>query len=122
MRTAKSIIELPKNGQHLVAPRNEIGNVVKGKLVMLFRRFVLFARNVGRNRENDNKGKLRPKYEWPYVMRSFVAIRGPLVSRTWICHHQHVPPPHGDYRNHRQKRPDKLVSYGQRDQNANLPY
>jgi len=101
MRTAKSIIELPKNGQHLVAPRNEIGNVVKGKLVMLFRRFVLFARNVGRNRENDNKGKLRPKFEWPYVMSSFVAMRGPLVSGTWIWQHQHARWHHGYYRTRR---------------------
>src|SRR5438046_6195641 len=85
-----------KQGQDLVAPRNEIGDlvkeklvvvfrrfvlfarhwggqfgkVVKEKLVMLFRRFVLFARNVGRNRQNDNEGKLGPKFEWPYVMNS----------------------------------------------------
>ncbi len=124
MRTAKSIIELRKYGQHLVAPRNEIGNVVKGKLLMPFRRFVLFARNsgvrfgkvvkeklvmlfrrlvlfvrnVGRNRENDNKGELRPKFEWPYVMSSFVAMRGPLVSGTWIWHHQHARWHHGYYR------------------------
>jgi len=31
---------------------------------MLFRRFVLFARNVGRNRQNDNEGKLGPEFEW----------------------------------------------------------
>jgi hypothetical protein len=88
----------------LVAPRNEIGDVVKEKLevvfrrfvlfaqhwggqfgkvvkeklVMLFRRFVLFARNVGRNRQNDNEDK----FEWPYVMNSSVAMRGPLVSGT----------------------------------------
>jgi hypothetical protein len=36
-----------KYGEHLVARRNETGNVVKGKLVMLFRRFVLFGRNSG---------------------------------------------------------------------------
>ena len=36
-----------KHGQHLVAPRNEIGRVVKGKLVMLLRRLVLFAPNEG---------------------------------------------------------------------------
>ncbi len=96
MRTAKSIIELRKYGQHLVVPRNEIGNVVKGKLIMLFNRFVLFARNVGRNRENDFK--VRHKFEWPYVMSSFVAVRGPLVSGTWIWHHQHARWHHGYYR------------------------
>jgi hypothetical protein len=79
-----------KHGQHLVAPRNEIGNVVKRKLgkllmlfrrfvvfvrisggkfgkvvkeklVMLFRRFVLFARNVGRNRGKRQHGQAPPQ-------------------------------------------------------------
>ena len=116
-----------KYGQHLVAPRNEIGNVVKGKLVMLFRRFVpfvrisggkfgkvvkeklvmlfrrfvLFARNVGRNRGNDNKGKLRPKLAWPHVMNSSVAMRGPLASGTWIWHRQHARWHHRYYRTRR---------------------
>src|SRR5260370_23804288 len=116
-----------KQGQHLVAPRNEIGDVVKEKLVvvfrrfvlfarnwggqfgkvvkeklvMLFRRFVLFARNVGRNRQNDNEGKLRPKFEWPYVMNSSVAIRGPLVSGTCIWHRQYARWHHGYYRTRR---------------------
>jgi len=78
-----------------------VGNVMKGKLVMLFRRFVLFARNVGRNRENDNKDKLRPKFEWPHVMSSSVAMGGPLVSGTWIWHHQHARWHHGYYRTRR---------------------
>ena len=119
-----------KHGQHLVAPRNEIGNVVKGKLgklvmlfrrfvlfvrisggkfgkvvkeklVMLFRRFVLFARNVGRNRGNDNKGKLRPKLAWPHVMNSSVAMRAPLASGTWIWHRQHARWHHRYYRTRR---------------------
>ena len=116
-----------KYGQHLVAPRNEIGRVVKGKLGMLFRRFVLFARNaggkfgkvlkeksemlfrrfvllarnVGRNRENDNKGKLGPQFAWPYVMNSSVAMRGPLVSGTWIWHRQRARWHHGYYRTRR---------------------
>ena len=116
-----------KHGQHLVAPRNEIGNVVKEKLVvvfrrfvlfarhwggqfgkvvkeklvMLFRRFVLFARNVGRNRQNDNEGKLGPEFEWPYVMNSSVAMRGPLVSGTWIWHRQHARWHHRYYRTRR---------------------
>src|SRR2546430_14206969 len=127
MRTAKSIIELPKNGQHLVAPRNEIGDVVKGKLVMLFRRLVLFARNsggkfgkvvkeklvmlfgrrflfarnVGRNRENENKDKLRPQFAWPHVMNSSVAMRRPLASGTWIWRRQHARWHHGYYRTRR---------------------
>jgi hypothetical protein len=115
-----------KYGQHLVARRNETGNVVKGKLVMLFRRFVLFGRNsrgkfgkvvkeklvmlfsrlvlfvrnVGRNRENDNQDKLRPlrsQFAWPHVMNSSVALRGPLTG-TWIWHRQHVRWHHGYYR------------------------
>ena len=116
-----------KHGQHLVAPRNEIGNVVKEKLVvvfrrfvlfarhwggqfgkvvkeklvMLFRRFVLFARNVGRDRQNDNEGELGPKFEWPYVMNSSVAMRGPLVSGTWIWHRQHARWHHRYYRTRR---------------------
>ena len=116
-----------KHGQHLVAPRNEIGRVVKGKLVMLFRRFVLFARNegskfgevlkeksgilfrrfvllvqnLGRNRENDNKGELGPQLAWPYAMNSYVAMRWPLVSGTWIWHRQRARWHHGYYRTRR---------------------
>jgi hypothetical protein len=48
----------------------KFGKVVKEKLVMLFCRLVLFARNVGRNRENDNNGELRPKFAWPHIMNS----------------------------------------------------
>ena len=109
---------------------NGIGNVVKGKLVMLFRRFILFARNsggkfakvvkeklvmlfrrlvllapnVGRSRENDNKGKrrpLRPVFAWPRVMNSSVAMREPLAAGTWIWHRQHVRWHHGYYRTRR---------------------
>src|SRR6266480_6245564 len=66
----------------------KFGKVVKEKLVMLFGRLVLFAPNVGRNRGNDNEDKLEPQFEWPYVMNSSVAMRRPLVSGTWIWHHQ----------------------------------
>ncbi len=45
----------------------KFGKVVKEKLVMLFGRLVLFAPNVGRNRGNDNEDKLEPQFEWPYV-------------------------------------------------------
>jgi hypothetical protein len=99
----------------------KLGGVVKGKLVMLFRRLVLFARisggkfgkvvkeklvmlfapNVGRNRGNDNQDKLEPQFEWPYVMNSSVAMRRPLVSGTWIWHRQHARWHHGHYRTRR---------------------
>jgi len=79
----------------------KFGKTVKEKLVTLFRRFVLFAPNVDPNRGNDNKGKLRPKFEWPYVMNSSVAKHGPLVSGTWIWHHQHARWHHGYYRTRR---------------------
>jgi len=90
-----------KRGQHLVAPRNEIGNVVKEQLVILFRPVVLFARNVGHNRGSDNEGGRRPKWEWPHVMNSSVPTHGPLVSGTWIWHHQHTRWHHGYYRTRR---------------------
>jgi hypothetical protein len=76
----------------------KFGKVVKEKLVTLFRRFVLFAQNVGRNRGNDNKGELRTKFEWPYAMNSSVAKH---VSGTWIWHHQHARWHHGYYRTRR---------------------
>jgi hypothetical protein len=116
-----------KYGRHLVAPRNEIGNVVKGKLEMLFRRFVLFARNSGGrfgkvvkeklvmlfrrlvsfarnvspNRENDNKDHLHRQFAWPHVMNSSVAMRGPIAAGTWIWHRQHARWHHGYYRTRR---------------------
>jgi hypothetical protein len=75
--------------------------VVKEKLVMLYRRFVLFARNAGRNRpNNDVKG--RPlKLGWPYVMNSSLAMHRPFVSGTWIWHRQHARWHHGYYRTRR---------------------
>ena len=79
----------------------KFGKVVKEKLVMLFGRLVLFARNVGRNHQNDNEGELGPKFEWPYVMNSSVAMRGPLASGTWIWHRQHARWHHGYYRTRR---------------------
>jgi len=79
----------------------KFGTVVKEKLVMLFGRLVLFAPNVGRNRGNDNEDKLEPQFEWPYVMNSSVAMRRPLVSDTWIWHRQHARWHHGYYRTRR---------------------
>ena len=40
---------------------------MKERLVMLLRRFVLFARNIGANRERDNKRDSQPQFKWPYV-------------------------------------------------------
>ena len=83
---------------------DKFGEFVKEKLVMLFRRLVLFVRNVGRNRENDNQDKrrpLRPQFAWPHVMNSSVAMRGPLAAGTWIWHHQHARWHHGYYRTRR---------------------
>jgi hypothetical protein len=91
-------------GRFVLLARNaggKFGKVLKEKSEMLFRRFVLLARNVGRNRENDDKGKLGPQFAWPYVMNSSVAMRGPLVSGTWIWHHQHARWHHGYYRTRR---------------------
>jgi hypothetical protein len=92
--------------------------LLKEKLVLLFHRFVLIARNwggkfgkVGRIRENDsrgelrpkddNLGELRPKFKWPYVVNSSVAIYRPPVSGTWIWHHQHARWHHHYYRSRR---------------------
>jgi hypothetical protein len=54
---------------------------VKEKLLMLSRRFFPFAQNVVRNREKENKGKLRPQFAWPHVMNSSLPMHGPLASR-----------------------------------------
>jgi len=115
-----------KHGQHLVVPRNEIGNVLKGKfsnavsslgfvcadfgrkfgevvkekLVMLFRRFVLFARNVSRNRRNDSQDELGPKLEWPHVLIPLSQSAG-LASGTSIWRRQHARWHHGYYRTRR---------------------
>jgi hypothetical protein len=79
----------------------KFGKVLTEKSGMLIRRFGLFLQNVGRNHKNDNEDKLRPPIEWPYVMNSSVAMRGPLVSGTWIWHHQHARWHHGYYRTRR---------------------
>ena len=79
----------------------KIGTVVREKLVMLFHRSALFAQNAARDRKNDNKAKLRPKFEWPYVMNSSVAMHRPFVSGTWIWHHQNARWHHGYYRTRR---------------------
>jgi hypothetical protein len=78
-----------------------LGKVMNEKLVTLFRRFVLSAPNVGHNRENDDKGKLRPQIEWPYIMNSSLAKQGSFVSGTWIWHRQYARWHHGYYRTRR---------------------
>ena len=40
---------------------------MKERLLMLLRRFVLFARNVSANRERDIKGGSQPQFKWSYV-------------------------------------------------------
>jgi hypothetical protein len=80
--------------------RAKFGRVVKEKLVMLFDGLVLFAWNVGRNRENESKDKL-PQFAWPHVMNSSIAMRGPLVSGTWIWHRQRACWRHRYYRTRR---------------------
>ena len=59
----------------------KFGKAVKEKFLMPSRRFVPFAQNVGRNREKDNKRKSRPQFAWPHVMNSSLAMHGPLASR-----------------------------------------
>lgn len=71
---------------------------VRENLVVLFRRFLLFAWDVRCNRENHNNCEPRPKVEWPYVMNSSVAMHGPLISATWIWYHLHRHWHHGYYR------------------------
>ena len=79
----------------------KFGKIVKEKSVILLDRFVLFAQNVGRDRENDNKAKVGSRSAWPYVMNSSLAVRGPLASGTWIWHRQHAHRHHGYYRTRR---------------------
>lgn len=75
--------------------------VVKEKPVTLPHRFVPFVPNVGRNRGDDKEGELRPKFQWPHVMNPSVAKHGSLISGTWIWHHQHARWQHGYYRTRR---------------------
>jgi len=70
-------------------------------LGMLFRRFLVFAWDVRCDYANNNDAKLRAKLEWPYVMNSSIAMHRPLVSATWIWHHQHAHWHHGYYRTRR---------------------
>jgi hypothetical protein len=56
---------------------------------------------VGRDHQDDNEDKIEPKFEWPYVMNSSVAMRGPLVSGTWSWHRQRTRWHHRYYRTRR---------------------
>jgi hypothetical protein len=76
----------------------KLGEYVRENLVVLFRRFLLFAWDVRCNRESHNNCEPRPKVEWPYVMNSSVAMHGPLISATWIWYHLHRHWHHGYYR------------------------
>ena len=80
----------------------KIRDVVKEKLLMLFGGLVLFARDVSRNRANENQEKVvPPHFAWPHVMNSFATMRGPIAWRTWIWNRQHARWHHGYYRTHR---------------------
>jgi hypothetical protein len=79
----------------------EFGEVVRENLVILFRRFLLFAWDVRCDHANNHDAKLRAKLEWPHVMNSSIAMHGPLVSGTWIWHHQLTRWHHGYYRTRR---------------------
>ena len=79
----------------------QFGNAVKEKLMMLSRRLVVFASTVGRKRPDNDIGELRLKLEWPYVMNSSVAMHRPPVSGTWIWHRQHARWHHRHYRTRR---------------------
>ena len=99
----------------------KLEEVVREKLGVLFRRFVLFAQNLGDelweyvrenlfrrfllfawdvrcNRGSHDNCEPRPKVEWPYVMNSSVAMQGPLISATWIWYHLLRHWHHGYYR------------------------
>src|SRR5262249_41647394 len=83
---------------------DKFGEFVKEKLVMLFGRLFLFVRNGGRTRKNENKERrrpLRPQFAWPQVMNPSVAMGGPLAAGPWIWHHQHARWHHGYYRTRR---------------------
>ena len=79
----------------------EFGQLVRENFMILFRRLLLFAWDVRCNRENHNNCEPCPKVEWPYVMNSSVAMYRPLVSATWIWHHQRAHWHHGHYRTRR---------------------
>ena len=79
----------------------EFGEVVRENLVILFRRFLLFAWDLRCDHANNHDAKLRAKLEWPHVMNSSIAMHGPLVSATWIWYHQHAHWHHGYYRTRR---------------------
>ena len=75
-----------------------VKKVVKDKLVALFRRFVLFARKIGANRERDNKRDPQAQFEWPYVMNSSIPMLGPIVPGSWVWRRHHKHWHHGYYR------------------------
>jgi hypothetical protein len=76
----------------------EFGQVVRENLVILFRRFLLFAWDVRCDHESHGNCEPRPKVEWPYVMNSSLAMHRSFVSATWIWYHQHAHWQHGYYR------------------------
>ena len=80
---------------------SEFGEFVRETLLLLFRRFVLFAGEVRYNRASHYNCEPRPKLEWPHVINSSVAVHSPPVSATWIWYHHHKHWHHGHYRSRR---------------------
>jgi hypothetical protein len=56
---------------------SEFGEFVRETLLLLFRRFVLFAGEVRYNRASHYNCEPRPKLEWPHVINSSVAVHSP---------------------------------------------
>ena len=79
----------------------EFGEFVRETLLLLFRRFLLFARDMRYNRASHYNCEPRPRVEWPHVINSSVAIHSPPVSATWIWYHHHKHWHHGHYRSRR---------------------
>jgi hypothetical protein len=79
----------------------EFGQIVRENSVILFRWFLLTAGNVRCSRESPNNCEPCPEVEWPYVMNSHVATYRRLVSATWIWYRQHAHWHHGYYRTRR---------------------
>src|SRR5215472_17038381 len=96
------LTQLQKTILTTIALLHENKNVVNEKLLMLLRRFVLFARDVSRNRANENQDKVvPPEFAWPHVLNSFATMHWPITWRTWIWNRQHARWHHGHYRTRR---------------------
>ena len=80
---------------------SEFREFVRESLLLLFRRFLFFAREMRYNRVSHYNCEPRPKVQWPHVINSSVAIYSPPVSATWIWYRHHEHWHHGHYRSRR---------------------